>query len=562
LIVFGGPQVPDRAEAFLRDNPFIDLACHGEGEAVFLQILEASARRSWGGIGSISYVRDGQFINHPRASRIGKLDEMPSPYLEGVFVPLMEANPDERWLALWETNRGCPFSCTFCDWGSATAAKVYQFDLRRLFREVEWFAEHQIEFVFCCDANFGMLARDLDLVEYVAQVKKDRGYPHALSVQNTKNATEKAYKVQKLLAEAGLNKGVTISLQSVHAPTLQAIRRQNISSESFEELQRRFTRDGVETYSDMILGLPGETYDSFADGVAHVIANGQHNRIQFNNLSILPNAEMGDPEYQERYGLATVQSRIINIHGSLLTPEDEIQEYQELVVATAAMPAADWVRTRVFGWMTALLHFDKVFQIPLVLLHETCKIGFRELIELFTGDLRGFPTLASVLDFFRAKAIDIQRGGEEYCRSEQWLNIWWPADELALIHLCTEGRLAGFYEEAERLFVRHLRQSEAPLPVPALHDAIRLNQALIKLPFQTSDLDLDAGCNVWEFYRAVLEGNRIALERAPRTYHIVRTSQTFDSWEDWCQQVIWYGNKKGAYLYTNQVLEPQLEGHF
>jgi radical SAM superfamily enzyme YgiQ (UPF0313 family) len=53
----------------------------------------------------------------------------------------MQANPQERWLVLWETNRGCPFQCTFCDWGSATAAKVNQFELDRLLREVDWFAE-------------------------------------------------------------------------------------------------------------------------------------------------------------------------------------------------------------------------------------------------------------------------------------------------------------------------------------------------------------------------------------------------------------------------------------
>ena len=58
-----------------------------------------------------------------RAPRLRELSPLPSPYLENVFEPLLDANPDERWLALWETNRGCPFSCTFCDWGSATAAK-------------------------------------------------------------------------------------------------------------------------------------------------------------------------------------------------------------------------------------------------------------------------------------------------------------------------------------------------------------------------------------------------------------------------------------------------------
>lgn len=564
LIVFGGPQVPDRAESFLRDNPCVDIACHGEGEAVFLEILERLPAGDWDGIGSLSFLRpDGSFVSQPRAPRLRDLGQVPSPYLDDVFAPLMADNPEERWLALWETNRGCPFSCTFCDWGSATAAKVSQFDMPRLLGEIEWFAAQKIEFVFCCDANFGMLPRDLDLARHVAEAKKEYGYPQALSVQNTKNATERAYQVQKLLSDAGLNKGVTISLQTLDDSTLQAIKRQNISSASFEELQRRFTRDGVETYSDVILGLPEETYDSFAEGVAHIITRGQHNRIQFNNLSILPNAEMGDPAYQRRFGMETVVSRTINIHGSLSDSEDDVQEYQELVIATAAMPREDWRRTRVFCWMTALLHFDKVLQIPLVLMHERGGIPYRELLEAFSaGDLAGYPTLRHIRDSFEAKAAHIQNGGEEYCCSERWLNIWWPADELVLIELCTEGRLRDFYAEAEDLLNRLREERQAPLPPRALAEAVLLNRSLLKLPFQQSDLDLELEHNVWEFYRAAITGSSVELAAAPHICHIDRTGRVFASWEEWCQQVIWYGNKKGAYLYSNQVLEPQLEGHF
>ena len=40
LIIFGGPQVPDRSEAFLRAHPFVDVACHGEGEQTFLKLID------------------------------------------------------------------------------------------------------------------------------------------------------------------------------------------------------------------------------------------------------------------------------------------------------------------------------------------------------------------------------------------------------------------------------------------------------------------------------------------------------------------------------------------
>ena len=567
LVIFGGPHVPNRpeqTEPFMRQNRFIDVACHGEGEAVAVEILERCRVRDWEGVPSISYIaNNGQLIRTPKGKRLGNLSEIPSPYLGGVFLPLMNAHPTEHWIGLWETNRGCPFSCAFCDWGSATQSKVYTFDLERLCKEVDWFAEHRIEYIFCCDANFGMLPRDLEIAAYVADIKQKRGYPHALSVQNTKNATERAYQVQKILSDAGLNKGVDIALQSVDPNTLVSIKRGNISTETYQELQRRFTRDNIETYTDLILSLPGETYESFVKGVSAIMENGQHNRIQFNNLSILPNAEMGDPKYQQQYGMVTVETEVVNIHGSLKENEGEILETQVLVVATDAMPKPDWVKTRAFAWTAALLHFDKILQVPFVLLHEVCGVTYQELIELFLeGSLESFPILASVRAFFLEKAADIQRGGPEYCQSKEWLDIWWPADEYRLIKLCVEEQLEAFYREAERLFGRFLEEKFLSLPPHLLHEVIELNCQLIKRPFQTANLTLELSYNIWEFYQAAVRGVSVPLENRPSTYEIDRTSKRWATWDDWFREVIWYGNKKGAYMYGNNTVEPQLSGHY
>jgi radical SAM superfamily enzyme YgiQ (UPF0313 family) len=564
LIVFGGPHVPERSEPFLRQHRFIDLCCHGEGEQVFLQILENYPSTDWTALPSVSYLdRRGGYVRRQNVPRLRDLTLVASPYLEGVFDALMQANAGGQWLALWETNRGCPFSCTFCDWGSAIQTKVTPFALEdRLFREIDWFAQKKIEFVFCCDANYGILPRDLEITRRIVAAKAKYGYPRAFSVQNTKNATERAYQVQKLLSDAGLNKGVALALQSVDPGTLRSIKRQNISTATYQELQRRFSRDGVETYTDLILGLPGETYDAFAEGVSGVIQEGQHNRIQFNNLSILPNAEMGDPEYQAKHGLVLVESKIINIHGSLLEDE-EIHETQHLVIATAAMPRPDWARTRAFSWTAALLHFDKLLQIPFVLLNTLAGVRYRELIEAFTqGDLRAFPILAEIRDFFGRTAEAIQNGGPEYCRSEEWLNIWWPADEYVFIKLSVEGRLGAFYREAEGLLVRVLREKSADLSALVLHEAVTLNQSLIKQPFQTEDLDLEFSHDVWECYADAVQGDPRPLQQVPARYHIDRTSERWSSWDDWCREVVWYGNKKGAYLYGRRAVERELAGHY
>jgi len=567
VIVFGGPHVPDQPEAFLRANPQIDVAVHNEGERTFLKLLDAwPDRAAWASMPGISMVRpDGSFVRNPNIDRVRDLDEIPSPFLEGAFDSIMAANPDESWIGLWETNRGCPFRCTFCDWGSATAGKVTKFGEERLFREVDWFAAKKIEYIFCCDANFGIQKRDVDIAYYVADAKKATGYPVALSVQNTKNATERAYLTQKILSDAGLNKGVALSMQSVDMTTLEAIKRDNISLGTYMELQRRFTKDKVETYSDLILGLPGETYESFVKGVDQLMENGQHNRIQFNNLSILPNAEMGAPSYQAKYGMVTVESKIINIHGERIELDDDVPEVQDLVIATAATPLADWRRTRVFCWMTALLHFDKLFQIPLILAHGISGISYRDMIEAFmAADPARFPLIAGINDFFESEARSIQQGGSEYVFSKDYLNIYWPADEYIFVKLTAEGTFDAFYAEAGRLLAETLSTRYGSLPMEVIDEAVRLNHALVNQPFATENRTIRLRYDLLGYWHAVRNGEQALLREVPVLVEIDRLGKRYDDFQKWCREIVWWGNKKGAYLYspTAKEITPELAGHY
>jgi len=567
VVVFGGPHVPDQPEAFLRANPQIDLAVHNEGERTFLKLLEAwPDRDAWAALPGVSMVgADGAFVRNPNIDRVRDLDEIPSPFLEGAFDAIMDENPHESWIGLWETNRGCPFRCTFCDWGSATAGKVTKFGEERLYREVDWFAKRKIEYIFCCDANFGIQKRDVDIANYVADVKKTTGYPVALSVQNTKNATERAYLTQKILSDAGLNKGVALSMQSVDMPTLEAIKRDNISLGTYMELQRRFTKDKVETYSDLILGLPGETYESFVRGVDQLMENGQHNRIQFNNLSILPNAEMGDPAYQKKYGMVTVESKIINIHGERVELDDDVPEVQDLVVATAATPLADWRRTRTFCWMTALLHFDKLFQIPLILAHGISGISYRDMIEAFTqADPARYPLIAGINAFFESEARSIQHGGSEYVFSKEYLNIYWPADEFIFVKLTAEGKFDAFYAEAGRLLAETVTARHAGLPMDVIDDAIKLNHALVHQPFARTNLAVALRYDILDYWYKVRTGEQAVLREQPMLVEIDRTSRPYDDFQKWCREIVWWGNKKGAYLYspTAREITPELAGHY
>jgi radical SAM superfamily enzyme YgiQ (UPF0313 family) len=573
LIIFGGPHVPDNeTENFLRKYDFIDLAVHGEGERTLTDIIENFYVQNWSDIDGLSFVNDqGSYIRTTTRQRLRNLSDIPSPLLDGTFESLMKANPDEKWIGLWETNRGCPFKCAFCDWGSATGDKVASFEETRLHKEVDWFSNNKIEFVFCCDANFGIKKRDIDLANYIADKKEETGYPHALSVQNTKNATERAYQTQKILSDAGLNKGVALSMQSLDPHTLKAIKRDNISLDTYLELATRFSRDKVETFSDIILGNPEETYDTLVSGVDTLINFGQHNRIQFNNLSILPNAEMGNKEYQKEHGMVTVVSEIINIHGEKIKLEDDVPEFQELVVATKAMPKEMWRKTRAFCWMAAFLHFDKIFQIPLIISHTYGELSYKEMITSFIdADEKLYPIIAKVRDLFIDQARVIQEGGAEFLYSPNWLGIHWPQDEYAFIMLTKDNQINDSYIEAKDILEKLLLKNNLTMPSGMLEDCIKLNQLLLKSPGKKENVSVELKYNILDVYNGVRNGEPYKLNNITNYVLIKREESSYTDFQKWCREVVWWGNKKGAYLYDSNIIEKssnqgdvgKLAGHF
>ena len=565
FIIFGGPSVPDnidnRTEKFLRKNFFIDVCIHQEGERTVLQLLDNYPNNNFESIPNISYLDENKkFINNNNIPRLKSFENTPSPYLFGIFDNLIKENPQEIWLASWETNRGCPFSCTYCDWGSAINSKVARMELDRVFKELDWFSKNKIEFIFCCDANFGMLPRDYEIAIKAAENKKKYRYPKVLSVQNTKNARERAYKVQKLLAENNLSKGVTLAMQSVDSHTLKEIKRDNISIADYQALQRRFTRDGISTYTEFILGLPGDTYESFAKGVSDVIQAGQHNRIQFNNLSILPNAEMAKTEYVKKHKIFTKETSIVSIHGSLdERPADGIYEKQKLVISTNTMPTQDWIKTRTYASISEFFYFNKVLQIPLLFEHKFNKKSFKILFESLMNlrNNKKYKVIRSVIESLYEHANSITRGEPEFIFKKGWLDIFWPPGEFEYINILRNNMFDEFFEEAKHYLLSNSTDQDHN---EMINECLILNKKMMRLPFETKDVTLNFKFNILECYNSMLQNLNFNLKKQQNKNLIIKSDFTFNNWDDWMREVMWYGHRSGKY--TCKVTNGQMKSNY
>ena len=138
------------------------------------------------------------------------------------------------------------------------------------------------------------------------------------------------------------------------------------------------------------------------------------------------------------------------------------------------------------------------------------------------------------------------------------MNIWWPPDEIAFIKAVTEDRLDDFYIDAKdilyKVFEEKTRFRKKNYD-KVISEAILLNKSLIKLPNQTQDIEIKLTSNILDVYNQTLLGHPAILKKGDFKYYIDRTSETWDSWEDWCEKVVWWSNKKGAYLYDCLVEE-------
>ena len=88
--------------------------------------------------------------------------------------------------------------------------------------------------------------------------------------------------------------------------TLLTIKRSNLKYDTLSAFIKRYQSEGIDTYTEVILGLPGETYKSFKDGIESLLEASAHDSLWIYRCSVLPNAPMNDLDYKTKHKIKTV----------------------------------------------------------------------------------------------------------------------------------------------------------------------------------------------------------------------------------------------------------------
>ncbi len=534
IIVFGGHNTPDDG-SMLKTEPYIDIIMTGEGEETFASLL---IEKDLNDVPNIFYNKDGKIIK-TYEKFYEDISFYPSPFLDGTLDEVIDEDTDTDFLSVLETNRGCPFSCAYCDW--CAKKSIREFPIERINAEIKWLSEHKIEYIFCADANFGLLPRDEEIIDTLISYKKQNGYPDVFRCCYTKNSNDRVFRMCKKLNEYGMDKGATLAYQSLSEEVLENIGRKNLSMEHFADLLKKYNAAGIPSYSELILGLPGETKQSFCKGLCTLLEQGQHNSVSVYYCEVLPNSPLGKTEMIEKYGIEKVKIKFNHIH-SANDIKEEIEEYSHIIRSTNTMSRKDWVATNLFSVCLQTFHSLGLLRCFALYLRQN-GVGYFDfyssLLDYIMNEDSGF--LHKLFESFKDKYENSEDGEWNYYNPELG-NIVWFFEEGAYIE-CLKN-----YTDYKKSILPFLAKWNID---EKLFKNIELYQDnVLKQPFKseyvfTCDYDLHS------YFKTAMQGEKAKLEKQKTSYAFVQTS-IYSSWHDFAKETVWYGRRKGASNFFNE----------
>ena len=372
----GGPNLPhDDAQQidFLSNRPSTDIFMIMEAEIttanVINRIIESNLDR--GKIFALpidgAIFIDKNSINSKSlvlckgnpSERIKYLDEIPSPYLNGMLDHFF----DGRLTPFIETNRGCPFRCSFCHTGDDYFNKIHKFSDERVTAEIEYIAKKAgklgINNLHIADTNYGMYPRDREITIALLDAHNKYNWPNSIMATTGKNQKERVIDITSML---GNMFSVNMSAQSMDENVLGNIRRSNISLDAYKDINQHLKEAGRSTKAELIMLLPGETKDSFINGISQIIDSGIAS-LTIYTLMLLHGTEFKDPEYRKEFGYEG-KFRIIPLNYGEYDSE-KIFDYEEVAIQTNTASFQDYLDLRgVALFVESLINgrpFDELF---------------------------------------------------------------------------------------------------------------------------------------------------------------------------------------------------------
>ncbi len=539
IIEFGGHHVPPTTE-FLDKYDYIDVLVHRKGEEAFRDVLLAlDESGDFSKIPNISYrLPDGKPVQ-TEESKI-TISDYPSPYLTGVFDDILKTD-EYRFSCVLETNRGCPYNCCYCDWGELNS-KVRLFPLEKVFAELDWMAEHKMEFVYCVDANFGMFERDELIAQKLVELKETAGYPNRLQVSYAKNESDRVFRINKLLADHGIGKGATLAMQSLEPSVLKNIGRVNITNEEYSRMIARYRDAGISTYTELILGLPGETLDSFSHGLCEVLELGQHSSVSAYYCELLPNSTLADEKYLEKYKIKTVTTSLNQYHCESM--DDVLSGHSSIVVGTDTMSVEDWIRANEFSTCVQSFHHFGIMQCVAMYVRKELGISYYDFYSAlykYVTETESFlkPVFKMVSDTLQ-NFVD-GKGGLTY-QNDIFGKITYPLEEAVFLLCLYDSK--RFYDEMKKFASEYIKDEAF------LQELFRYQQAVVLRP-EKYDFTQEFNFEFSDYFDAILRNSSIDLKEEKVRYRFYTPFKTPD-WIEYAKEIIWYGRRNNRMMFSSK----------
>ncbi len=544
IILFGGHHVAPDME-LLENEEYIDILSFGEGEETFAALLKALKDASpLDEVFNIAY-RDGENVICTEEKCVCGTD-YPSPYLTGVFDSIIENYPELEFHAIFESNRGCPFNCAYCDWGYNNG-KVRLFSEEKVMKELKWFSDHNVSGFGCGDANFGMFERDEKITDEIVRLHNEEGVLSRCQVSSAKNSNDRVFSISKKLNECNMDKGATLSFQSLNPTVLENIGRTNIPVEMFTNLLNKYNSAGIPTYSELILGLPGETYESVVDAIDTLLSAGQHYSLYIHDCEWLPCARMGTREYTEKHGIKIVKIPLNEPH-TLIDNNDEITEISRLVVETETMSREDWVKMNIFSVAVQAYHHGGLLMLPAIYLYKEKGVAYSDFYNKFIDFSFANPATVSGKIFAKLKERfnSVARGETGIVWEDRFFgDVGWSSEEYAYLNTVVE--FDKFYEETRDFIKAFFGDSEV------FEDLFLYQRSVVKLPF-VEKIEFSTRYDFKSYFGAILCNEYAELAERRCDYRVEKPISCSD-WKSYARYVVWYGRKDSRKIYLEEISE-------